>query len=94
MKQLVSIQMDGGLNAKKQTNCGFDLCPKKFKYLANPSLLDRIFSDQTMVIEPKSRYRRPDSEYSMETRACLECGKEYLLPLDVPICIGCRGIYQ
>jgi len=38
--------MDGCLNAKK-TNCGFDLCPKEFKYLSNPRLLEQVFTNHT-----------------------------------------------
>jgi hypothetical protein len=95
MKQIVSYKMDGGLNTKTRLKqaCGFDLCPKKYQYLANPILLEEIFSNQNVPIETKSRFQ-VESGYQMETRQCLECHKEYLLPLDVPICTSCRGVYQ
>jgi hypothetical protein len=96
MKQQISYKMDGGLNTKTRLKqaCGFDLCPKKYAYLANPALLEGTFRNQNVPIEPKSGRRLTESEYQMETRQCLECHKEYLLPLDVPICTSCRGVYQ
>ena len=51
-QQLVSIVKE------KSKNCGFDLCPKKYKYLGNPQLLAKIFSmsssgQQKIVSEKK-----------------------------------------
>ena len=89
-QQLVSIQ-------KKSTHCGFDLCPKKYKYLANPELLDRVFSNQNPRIEKIKEVTRPrhlDEHDSMHTTQCIACNQEYLLQVENPICTRCRRFYQ
>lgn len=87
-QQLASIQ-------KSLFHCGFDLCPKKYKYLANPVLLDKIFSNQVSRIEIE--IKRPshlDKNDSMHTTNCIGCNREYLLPVETPVCTSCRRVYQ
>ena len=90
-QQLVSIQ-------KPQfTHCGFDLCPKKYKYLANPALLDKVFSNQILRTEKIIEVNRPwylDENDSMHTTQCSICNKEYLLRIENPVCTSCRRVYQ
>ena len=88
-QQLVSIQ-------KQSTHCGFDLCPKKYKYLANPVLLDKVFSNQNFRDEKIKNIKRPrhlDEEDTMYTTNCIGCNEEYLLPVENPMCTSCRGIF-
>ena len=89
-QQLVSIQKH--LSA----HCGFDLCPKKYKYLANPVLLDKVFSNQMQRIDKieVKRARHLDVNDSMHTTNCIECNREYLLVVEAPVCTGCRRFYQ
>jgi len=73
--------------------CGFDLCPHKFKYLANPQLLDQIFRKPAEVdiqTAPVKKPSRLDKYVIMHTTECVKCKKEYLLPVENPICIICR----
>ena len=103
-------------NKTQHSNCGFGLCPKKYKYLANPQLLDEIFSmsnsgwnqigsEKVFVtkqnifetIDVKRSICRPNTEDSpfdsMRTTNCIGCNQKYLLRVDNPICVSCRGIY-
>jgi len=80
----------------KSTYCGFDLCPKKYKYLANPVLLDKIFSNQTLRVESIHKVKRPwylEEVDTMYTTQCSICNKEFLLPIENPMCTSCRRIY-
>ena len=89
-QQLVSIQKP------QSTHCGYDLCPKKYKYLANPVLLDKIFSNQIPRVENISEIKRPrhlDAVDSMHTTECSICKGEFLLLVETPICTGCRRMY-
>lgn len=80
---------------KSLSNCGFDLCPKKYKYLADPVLLDKVFSSQVPQIELEvKRPRHLDENDSMHTTNCIECKVEFLLPIATPVCTSCRGVYQ
>ncbi len=90
MKQhLVSI------HKSLSTHCGFDLCPKKYKYLADPVLLDKVFSSQVPQIELEvKRPRHLDENDFMHTTNCMECNREFLLPVETPVCTSCRGVYQ
>lgn len=75
--------------------CGFDLCPKKYKYLANPMLLDKIFSNQVPRVVGISKVRRPrqlDAVDTMHTTECSICKEEFLLPVENPVCTSCRRI--
>ena len=88
-QQLVSIQ-------KHSTHCGFDLCPKKYKYLADPVLLDKVFSNQNFRDEKIKNIKRPrhlEPVDTMYTTNCIGCNEEYLLPVENPMCISCRGIF-
>ena len=90
-QQLVSIQKS------LSTHCGFDLCPKKFKYLANPALLDKVFSNQIPRIESTVETKRPrhlEVMDSMYTTECSICKEEFLLPVENPMCTSCRRVYQ
>ena len=89
-QQLVSIQI------QKSAHCGFDLCPKKYKYLANPVLLEKVFSNQNSKTEKIKQVKRPrhlEEEDTMYTTNCIGCNEEYLLPVENPLCISCRGIF-
>ena len=90
-QQLVSIQKS------KSTHCGFDLCPKKYKYLANPKLLEKIFSSQNPnfeKIKEVTRARYLEEHDSMHTTKCIACNKECLLQIENPVCTSCRRVYQ
>ena len=87
-QQLVSL-------VEKSKNCGFGLCPKKYKYLANPKLLESIFSvpnstSQKIAQVKRPRHLHPDD--SMYTTNCIGCDKEYLLRVENPLCTNCRSI--
>jgi len=63
----------------KSTHCGFGLCPKKYKYLANPALLDKVFSNQVPRIEKIAEVKRPwylEEEDIMHTTQCSICNEE------------------
>ena len=80
----------------KSIHCGFGLCPKKYKYLANPALLDKVFSNQTPRVEKIAEVKRPwylDEEDTMHTTQCSICNEEYLLSVENPVCTSCRRIY-
>ena len=89
-QQLVSIQKS------QHVHCGFGLCPKKYKYLANPALLDKIFSNQIPRIEGIVKVKRPrhlEKVDTMYTTQCSICNEEYLLPVENPVCTSCRRMY-
>ena len=88
-QQLVSMEKP------KSTHCGFNLCPKKFKYLANPVLLEKIFSNQNSRTEIKQvkRPRHLDKEDTMYTTNCIGCNEEYLLSVENPLCTSCRRMF-
>jgi len=86
-QQLVSVT--------RHMHCGFDLCPKKYKYLGNPQLLEKIFSNPNPVYEKIQQVTRPrhlDEVDLMHTTNCIGCNKEYLLLIDNPLCLSCRRI--
>ena len=90
-QQLVSIQKT------QSVHCGFDLCPKKYKYIANPALLDKVFSNQVTRIEKIVEVKRPwylEEEDTMHTTQCSICNEAYLLPVENPVCTSCRRIYS
>ena len=87
-QQLVSL-------VEKSTNCGFGLCPKKYKYLANPTVLESIFSVPNSSNKKIAQVKRPrhlEANDSMHTTNCIGCNREYLLCVDNPLCSNCRGI--
>ena len=89
-QQLVSMEKP------KSIHCGFDLCPKKYKYLANPALLDKIFSNQIPRVEGILEVKRPrylEKADTMYTTQCSICNEEYLLPVENPVCTSCRRMY-
>ncbi len=88
-QQLVSMEKP------KSTHCGFNLCPKKFKYLANPVLLEKIFSNQNSRTEIKQvkRPRHLDKKDTMYTTNCIGCNQEYLLSVENPLCTSCRRMF-
>ena len=81
---------------KKSKSCGFDLCPKKFKYLANPQLLDEIFSMSSskghkIVSEKVFVTKRDVSETIQVKRSkCREAGDDPLDSMRIMNCIGCN----
>ena len=81
---------------KKSKSCGFDLCPKKFKYLANPQLLDEIFSMSSskghkIVSEKVFVTKRDVSETIQVKRSkCREPGDDPLDSMRITNCIGCN----
>ena len=96
----------------KTHSCGFGLCPKKYKYLANPQLLEEISTNTnsqivgtvkstrqniSKTIDVKRTICLPGTEDSpfdsMRTTNCIGCNQKYLLRVDNPICVSCRGIY-
>ena len=79
----------------KSIHCGFNLCPKKFKYLANPVLLEKIFSNQNSITEIKKvkRPRHLEKEDTMYTTNCIGCNQEYLLSVENPLCTSCRRMF-
>ena len=86
-------------NKIQHNNCGFGLCPKKYKYLANPQLLADIFTVSNSVGEKTvqvkvSKNRRPgDSPLdSMRITNCIGCNKQLLLCVANPVCTNCRGL--
>ncbi len=92
-QQLVSVI------EKKSKNCGFGLCPKKYKYLGNPALLEEIFtvqnssSEKTVQVKvPKRLAPGDDPLDSMRITNCIGCTGKYLLRVDVPLCMSCRSI--
>jgi len=88
-QQLVSMEK------AKSIGCGFGYCPKKYKYMGNPVLLDKIFSNQNPRTEKIVEVKRPrhlDPKDSMHTTNCVGCGEEYLLRVDNPICTTCRRV--
>ena len=89
-QQLVSMEKP------KSVHCGFGLCPKKYKYLANPVLLEKIFSKLTPRVESIHKVKRPwflEKVDTMYTTNCIGCNEEYLLLVENPLCIRCRGIF-
>ena len=91
MKQkLISIQKS------QHVHCDFDLCPKKYKYLGNPVLLEKIFSNQNSKTEKIKEVKRPrhlDEEDTMHTTECVGCNEVFLLPVENPLCTSCRRVY-
>ena len=87
-QQLVSMEKP------KSIHCGFDLCPKKFKYLADPVLLEKIFSNQNSrtEIQQVKRPRHLEAVDTMYTTNCIGCNEECLLPVENPLCTSCRRI--
>lgn len=88
-QQLVSMEKP------KSTHCGFNLCPKKFKYLADPVLLEKIFSNQNSRTDIKQvkRPRHLDEEDTMYTTNCIGCNEEYLLLVENPLCTSYRRMF-
>ena len=88
-QQLVSMEKP------KSTHCGFDLCPKKFKYLANPVLLEKIFSNQNSRTQIKQvkRPRHLEEEDTMYTTNCIGCNQEYILSVENLLCTSCRRMF-
>jgi hypothetical protein len=72
------------------SNCGFGFCPKIYKYLANPILLEKIFSNPNSQIAETVKSTK--NNQWMKSTTCKGCGKEYLLRVANPICINCREI--
>ena len=88
-QQLVLIEKE------KSKHCGFGLCPKKYKYLGNPQLLEKIFSNPNLGNENIVQVNRPkhlDALDSMHTTNCIGCNGVYLLRADNPLCTSCRRI--
>ena len=89
-QQLISIVKE------KSKNCGFDLCPKKYKYLANPQLLAEIFSmsssgQQKIVSEEKFVTKQKVSEtIDVKMAKCREAGDDPLDSMRMTNCIGCN----
>ena len=89
-QQLVSIVKE------KSKNCGFDLCPKKYKYLANPQLLAEIFSmsssgQQKIVSEKKFVTKQNISEtIDVKMAKCREAGDDPFDSMRITNCIGCN----
>ena len=83
------------IHTPKSIHCGFDLCPKKYKYLGNPVLLEKIFSNQNSRTEIKQvkRPRHLEEEDTMYTTNCIGCNEEYLLLVENPLCISCRRMF-
>ena len=78
-------------NKIQHSNCGFGLCPKKYTYLANPQLLEEIFtSTKSQIAETVESTK---NNQWMEPTPCQGCGEEYLLRVANPICASCRRIY-
>jgi hypothetical protein len=78
---------------EKSKNCGFGLCPKKYKYLANPKLLESIFSVPNSSSQKIAQVKRPrhlHASDSLHTTNCIGCNREYLLRVDNPLCSNCR----
>ena len=81
---------------KKSKSCGFDLCPKKFKYLANPQLLDEIFSmsnpgEQKSVSEKAFVTKQNISEtIDVKRSKCRALGDHPLDSMRITNCIGCN----
>ena len=85
-QQLVSL-------VKKSKNCGFGFCPKKYTYLANPKLLESIFSVPNSSSQKIAQVKRPRHLHpndSMHVTNCIGCDGEYLLRVDNPLCSNCR----
>jgi len=78
-------------NKIQHSNCGFGFCPKIYKYLANPTLLEKIFSNPNSQIAETVKSTK--NNQWMESTTCKGCGKECLLRVANPICINCREIY-
>ena len=78
-------------NKIQHKNCGFGLCPKKYKFLANPQLLEEIFTSTKSQIAEKVESTK--NNQWMEPAPCQGCGEEYLLRVANPICASCRRIY-
>jgi hypothetical protein len=72
-------------------NCGFGFCPKIYKYLANPMLLEEIFSNPNSQIAETTTSTK--NKGYMKSTACKGCKKKYLLRVVNPICLSCRRIY-
>ncbi len=95
MKQhLVSVEKS------KSIHCGFDLCPKKYKYLANPKLLAEIFTVSNSVGQKITQVKKSkhlgfgdDPSDSMRITECNGCNQKYLLRVDDPLCMDCRRIF-
>ena len=89
-QQLVSILKE------KSKSCGFDLCPKKYKYLANPQLLAEIFSmsssgQQKIVSERKFVTKQNISEtIDVKMAKCRKAGDDSLDSMRITNCIGCN----
>ena len=78
-------------NKIQHNNCGFGLCPKKYKYLANPQLLEEIFTNPNPQISETTKSTK--NKGWMDVIACESCGQQGLLRLDNPLCVSCRRIY-
>ena len=92
-QQLVSIVKE------KSKNCGFGLCPKKYKYLANPQLLADIFTvsnsvgPKTVQLKISKHRGLGDSPLDlMRIAKCIGCNTEHLLRVSNPVCTTCRGM--
>ena len=75
----------------KTNSCEFGLCPKKYKFLANPQLLEEIFTNPNPQINETTKSTK--NKGWMDVIACESCGQQGLLRLDNPLCVSCRRIY-
>ena len=92
-QQLVSIVKE------KSKNCGFDLCPKKYKYLGNPQLLDEIFSmsnsEGNKIVSEKVFVTKQNVSKTIDVKRskCREPGDDPFDSMRITNCIGCSGKY-
>ena len=89
-QQLVSIVKE------KSKNCGFDLCPKKYKYLGNPQLLDEIFSmstsEENKIVSGKVFVTKQNISDTIDVKRskCRKPGDDPLDSMRITNCIGCN----
>ena len=89
-QQLVSIVKE------KSKNCGFDLCPKKYKYLGNPQLLDEIFSmsnsEGNKIVSEKVFVTKQNVSETIDVKRskCRKAGDDPFDSMRITNCIGCN----
>ena len=92
-QQLVSVV------EKKSKSCGFDLCPKKYKYLGNPQLLAKIFSmsnsGEQKIVSEKVFVTKQNVSKTIDVKRskCREPGDDPLDSMRITNCNGCGEKY-
>ena len=83
-------------NKIQHSNCGFGLCPKKYKYLANPQLLEEISTNTNSQIVGTVKSTRQNISKTIDVKRTICLPGTEDSPFDsmrTTNCIGCNQKY-